>query len=291
MIVEGVKLFCFGASYSVALAAEAAAAWLPPQWRRVAALGFTAAGVLAHTIYLGARALTADTPPLATSFDSLVVLAWVLAVAYSSIQWYYPRVTVGIFALPVIVGLIVLAGLLGQDSQRDLHGWARVWGPAHGAVLALGGAAVFVGFVAGMMYLVQARRLKAKQLASDAFDLPSLELLERLNRQGITAAFTLLTIGLGIGLLLAIQQGRAGDASIRLLDPKVICAGLMWLAFGFLLQVRSHPQFRGRRVALLTIVAFGLMLFTFVGVDLLLDSWHASEPVAANGTWDRKGLP
>ncbi len=283
MIVEGVKLFCFGASYSVALAAEAAAALLPATWRRGASLGFAAAGVVAHTIYLGHRALAADTPPLATSFDSLVVLAWVLAVTYLSIHWYYPRFTVGVFALPVIVALIVLAGLLGQDSQRDLRGWARVWGPAHGAVLALGGVAVFVGFVAGMMYLVQARRLKAKQLPSEAFDLPSLELLERLNRQGITVAFTLLTIGLGIGLLLAIQQGRAGDASIRLLDPKVICAGLTWLAFGFLLQMRSHPQFRGRRVALLTIVAFGLMLFTFVGVDLLLESWHASERVATKG--------
>ena len=98
--------------------------------------------------------------------------------------------------------------------------------------------------------------------------------MERVNRQGIIAAFSLLTVGLGLGLLLAMQQWRAGDANIRLLDPKVIFAFLVWLAFAFLLTVRSQPQFRGRKVALLTIMAFCLLLFTMVGVDLLMSSWH-----------------
>jgi ABC-type transport system involved in cytochrome c biogenesis permease subunit len=274
MIIEGVKLFCFGASYSVALASEAAAGFLPAGLRRRLSLGFTSAGVVAHTIYIGYRAT--EIAPLTTSFDSLLVLSWVLAVTYLSIHWYNPKVSIGIFALPLIVGLIGLAGFLGPDGHRDLEGLAKVWGPVHGAVLAVGAVAVFVGFVAGVMYLVQVWRLKSKHLPSELFDLPSLELLERVNRRAITVAFSLLTVGLVIGLLLAIQQ-RQGNDQIRLLDPKVISAAALWLAFGFLLQIRSQPRFRGRKVALLTIVAFGLLLFTIVGVDLLaplMPSWH-----------------
>jgi ABC-type uncharacterized transport system permease subunit len=110
-----------------------------------------------------------------------------------------------------------------------------------------------------------------------------LELLERVNRHGITIAFPLLTIGLAIGLLLAIEQRRAGDASISLFDPKVIFALLVWIVFAFLLKVRSHPEFRGRKVAMLTIMAFCLLLYTMVGVDLLMSSWHRAAAVVVSG--------
>ncbi len=273
MWAEGIKLFCFGASYSAALACEAAG-FVPARWRRTLSLVFVAAGLVAHTLYIGHRTIGARVCPITTTAGSLLVLSWVLAVAYLSIHWFYPRVTLGLFALPLIVGLVASAGFLGTESRRELEGWARIWGPVHGALLAIGAIAVIVGFVAGVMYLVQVRRLKAKHLPSELFDLPSLELLERINRHGITAAFSLLTVGLGIGVLLALHARHEGDESIRLLDPKVIFATLVWLAFGFLLQVRSRPQFRGRRVALLTIIAFCLMLFTMVGVELLMSSWH-----------------
>ena len=202
------------------------------------------------------------------------MLAWVLAVTLLTVNWVYPRVTIGIFALPLVVGLIGLAAFLGEEGRRVLEGWARIWGPVHGALLAVGAVAVFVGFVAGVMYLVQVYRLKSKHLPSELLDLPSLELLERVNRQGIIVAFPALTIGLAIGVLLAIEQQQGGNAEIRLLDPKVIFAVIVWLAVGLLLKLRSQPQFRGRRVALLTIVAFVLLLFTMVGVDLLMSSWH-----------------
>jgi ABC-type transport system involved in cytochrome c biogenesis permease subunit len=272
MILEGVKLFCFGASYSVALASEAAGIVFSARLRRILSLAFGAAGLLAHTIYLGHRAVADKICPLTTSYDSLLVLSWILAVTYLSVHWYYPRVTIGIFALPLIVGLVVLAAFLGEEGRRVLVGSLRIWGPVHGALI--GAVAVFVGSVAGVMYLVQVRRLKTKHLPSELLDLPSLELLERINRQGITVAFPMLTIGFGIGLLLALRQMQEGAEEIRLLDPKVIFGILVWLAFAVLLKVQSQPQFRGRKVAVLTIVGFCLLLFTMVGVDLLLPSWH-----------------
>jgi ABC-type transport system involved in cytochrome c biogenesis permease subunit len=283
MFIEDVKLLCFAASYSVALASESAGAVIAAPIRRTLSLGFTAAGVVAQTAYLAHRASGVGICPLTTSYDSLLVLSWVLGVMYVSVQWYFPRVSIGIFALPLIIGLIGLAAFLGDSGRRELQGWARIWGPVHGALLASGAIAVIVGFMAGVMYLVQARRLKAKKLPSQSLDLPSLELLERVNRHGITIAFPLLTIGLAIGLLLAIEQRRAGDASISLFDPKVIFALLVWIVFAFLLKVRSHPEFRGRKVAMLTIMAFCLLLYTMVGVDLLMSSWHRAAAVVVSG--------
>ncbi len=274
MILDGVKLFCFGASYSVALASESAGVVLSARVRRILSLAFGTAGLIAHTMYLGHRAVADKICPLTTSYDSLLVLSWILATTYLLVHWYFPRVSVGIFALPLIVGLVVLTAFLGEEGRQVLQGPLRIWGPVHGALLATGAIAVFVGFVAGVMYLVQVRRLKQKHLPTELVDLPSLELLERINRQGITIAFPQLTIGFAIGLLLALQQKQAGVETIRLLDPKVVFGVLVWLAFAVLLKLQSQPQFRGRKVAMLTIVGFCLLLFTMVGVDLLLPSWH-----------------
>ncbi len=274
MLVEGVKLFCFGASYAAALAAEASACCVESRWRRPLSRGCAAAGGAAHTHYLAYRSLGRDVIPLSTGFDSLLVVAWVLAVAYLFLQWHYPTVGLGVFVLPVVLGLIGFAWFLGEDNRRTLEGWTQVWGPAHGAVLAAGALAVAAAFLAGLMYLVQAARLKAKHLAADGMDLPSLELLDRVNRTALAFAFLLLTLGLGVGFLLAAGELRRGNAAIRWSDPKIVSAVTLWVMLGVLVLVRREPRLRGRRLAILTIVAFALLLFTIVGVHLLFSSWH-----------------
>ena len=55
-MLAGISLTCFTASYAVALALEITRMWFRSGLRRALMLGFAAAGVLAHTIYLGKRA-------------------------------------------------------------------------------------------------------------------------------------------------------------------------------------------------------------------------------------------
>jgi ABC-type transport system involved in cytochrome c biogenesis permease subunit len=44
--------------------------------------------------------------------------------------------------------------------------------------------------------------------------------------------------------------------------------------FAALLHARYRPEWRGQRVMLLTVLAFAFMIFTLVGVDLLLPTAH-----------------
>ena len=71
--------------------------------------------------------------------------------------------------MPVVLGLIVLAGIApveGPDRSwlsflEDFRG-ERFWGGIHGGLLLLASVGVCVGFVASVMYLIQAHRLRAK---------------------------------------------------------------------------------------------------------------------------------
>jgi ABC-type uncharacterized transport system permease subunit len=51
----------------------------------------------------------------------------------------------------------------------------------------------------------------------------------------------------------------------------------MWLVFAILLHARFRPAMRGKSVMVLTIVAFGFLVFTWVGVEALrLPTAHGS---------------
>jgi ABC-type uncharacterized transport system permease subunit len=152
----------------------------------------------------------------------------------------------------------------------------------HGIFLLAGAVFTCEAFFAGLMYLAQMRRLKAKRPSRTGLALPNLEQSERINRGAITIAFPLLTFGLVIGMVLSLAARGAGQPAatahvLRWTDPKVLSALVMWLAFAVLLHARFRPAMRGRSVMLLTILAFAFLVFTWVGVEVLrLPTAHGS---------------
>src|SRR5205823_6185599 len=109
------------------------------------------------------------------------------------------------FVLPVVFGLVVLASVFNRPTLEPLPG-EQLWGLIHGTLLLLAGVGVCVGFVASVMYLVQARRLRSKMLPGKGVRLLSLERLEEMNRRAIILAFPLLTAGMLVGAVLMLHQ-------------------------------------------------------------------------------------
>lgn len=289
--LSGISILCFAASYLVVFGLEVSRLAFRSRLRRPVRLIFAGAGLLAQTLFLIYRAREIGTLPLSSLYDWLLVLSWLLVVLYLYLAMRRTDLALGMFLLPVVLGLIGAAWWLVDRSPRSLPDVIAFWGMVHGALLAFGTVAVVAAFVAGVMYLVQVHRLKAKQRPARGFRLPSLELLETFNRQAIVYAFPLLTLGLALGLGLAVYQ-RQQDANVVLGDPKVISTLVTWLVFAVLLHARYRPELRGRKIAYLTIVAFGFLLFTLVGVQLLpLSTWHGSAAAGALGFVPGRGAP
>ena len=133
-------------------------------------------------------------------------------------------------------------------------------------------AAFLVAFVSAILFLVQERQLKRKTMGTLFHRLPSLGLLDRLNFTAIGIGFALLSLGLLCGVVGArVLLGRWWSG-----DPKEYLAVALWGAYLALWLLRFRATLRGRRVALLSIVSFGLVLFTLLGVSWLMPSWHPS---------------
>jgi ABC-type uncharacterized transport system permease subunit len=271
--IEGITIFCIGASYAVALAVELLYLLRPRQVHRVVGTAFGVAGLLAHTLLLVRALFLADQPlSLASQTGSLLFLSWILAVFYLYGSIHHRRFSWGVFILPVVLGLVVLAGLFGSapdpSSTKNTSGpsltlgkWSLDWGLIHGTLLLLAAVGVSVGFVASIMYLVQVRRLRAKIPPGHGMKLLSLERLEEMNRRAIVLSFPLLTAGLLVGIALMLQEG---DGFAGLNRIKIVSTIILWVVFAILLYLRYGVHVRGKRVAFMTIVAFGLLLFTLV---------------------------
>jgi ABC-type uncharacterized transport system permease subunit len=275
--MDRLSVLCFAGTYSLALLAELARFVVRSSARWYLTAGLMALGWLVQTAFLANLALKNPLmPPVTSAFESVMVLSWIVALIGLYLMIRSPKpVAVGIFVLPLVIGLVIVAGWFAprQSDWLQWGGTIAFWGTVHGIFL-LGGA-VFscVAFFAGLMYLAQMRRLKAKRPSRLGLALPSLEQSERINRGSITLAFPLLTFGLLIGMVLSVAVRSEGNEALAhaltWTDPKVLSALAMWLVFAVLLHARFRPAMRGKSVMVLTIVAFGFLVFTWVGVEAL----------------------
>ncbi len=280
--MDRLSVLCFGGTYALALAGDLVRFVVRGRGRWYATLALTGLGWIVHTAYLANRAWTVGELPVTTVFESLLALAWILVAIDLYLEIRSPRpVAVGVFLLPVVLAILVVAGRAPRAEWTGWGGgWMTFWGAVHGLLLLAGAVCTCVAFAAGLMYLVQASRLKHKRPPRIGFILPSLEQSERWNRGAITGAFPLLTAGLLIGLGLIVATKRAGGEVLGWTDPKVLSTLALWIVFTGLLNARYRSEWRGKRVMVLTVVAFAFLAFAMVGVGLLLPTAHGGRRVA-----------
>ena len=159
--MDRVTVFCFMASYGLALVLELLHLWLGKALVRALALIAGAAGLVAQTIYLYSHQ-----PPLILQFGWMLFVAWILAVFYLSGSIHYRRVSWGVFVLPLILGLLGIGLLFGPPDPDErglfsgnLYHPHLLWGPVHTLLLLLATVGLCIAFLASMMYLFQAHRL------------------------------------------------------------------------------------------------------------------------------------
>ena len=131
-------------------------------------------------------------------------------------------------------------------------------------------AAFLVAFVAGIFFLIQERQLKRKTMGVLFHRLPSLGALDRLNFQAISFGFALLSFGLLFGFV----EVRVAFGQWWMADSKTYFAVIVWLCYLVLWIMRLRSTLRGRRVALLSILGFSLVLLTLLETSYLTQSAH-----------------
>lgn len=205
--------------------------------------------------------------PLSDNFDALLWLALLLTLFVLYMMRARPLGGLDWFVMPVVVLLLVGAGVFGRLEYKSYAYGAWAWAWVHRASTFGGLASFAVAAATGAMYVIVSRRLRRKMLGGPA--LGSLERLERLTMLAVTLGFALLTIGMVTGYVHWSGPGH------HLPTAKVLLGTAAWLVYAVVLHAPITPQLRGRRAALLSICGFLLMVGTIVLVQFLPGSGGA----------------
>lgn len=245
LLLAGSALFATGAAWGMG-------AFLAP---RVVGLNgarrLALAGACFLAVLLGCATLTEGPASLASLGGTLAALACLVA----GISWVLsgPAGLPAIlpFAMP-LVALLLAASAFCPDKSWESKG---AMGAFHGGTSLLGYAAFATSFVAGLMYLAQERILHAKGAAWRLLEMmPSLSTLDRWNGLAAAWGFPFLTMATATGIFRARQTwGERWFA-----EPIVAGVLAAWLLYGALLVGRRVAGLQGRRVALLTVIAFSV---------------------------------
>ncbi len=234
------------------------------------------AGIIVHATCFGVRHSTAGGTPVTSLNESLAFFAWCLVLLFLLLDLRFRLSVMGAFAAPLAF-VLMISSALSPNVVVQLNPVLKSWlFPVHIAFAFLGNAAFALSFGAGVMYLIQNRMLKSKRFTGVYQLLPSLDTLDKVNYTCLSVGFPLMTLGIISGAFWAnIAWGNYWNW-----DPKETWALITWFLYAGLLHGRLTVGWRGRKAALFSIVAFMFLLFTYLGVNLLLGGYHTFEAFA-----------
>jgi len=274
MDLSRISIICFAASYAIALVMDCMRLFSRVKLRATWALIPVCAGLLAHVLYIFflVRDSSSGVTPMPSWYHWCLVSAWVLAAIYLGLALSHKDSAIGVFLLPLVLAIIGLAHLRGPAPFAADESY-NVWLLIHGISLLMGTVVLSLGFAAGVMYLVQAYRIKHKMPPRRGFSLPSLEWLQRINGHAMIVSTCLLAAGFMVGIFVNIS-----DESVPWSDPVIwTSAGLLlWLVAESLFELFYKPARQGKKIAYLTVASF-LFLALVLGVVLFFPNDHAAE--------------
>ena len=227
-------------------------------------------GFIWHTAHIIYRIYDSGHMPVGNLPDTLSLAGWAIAGLFLIVFVKFHLKVLGTIAAPLVtLTMIVVSQLPGETSQAT-NLFKNFWLVSHVIAIFIGEAGFALACGLGLFYLIQDNAIKSKRRRFFFKRLPSLDLLDAAGYACIVVGFTMLTLGLITGFVYAKSVwGRFWSW-----DPKEVWSGITWLFYAALLHERLTVGWRGRRSAIMAIIGFGVILFTFLGVNFLLEGHH-----------------
>ena len=220
---------------------------------------FMALAFIAQIGFLYLRGQERGACPLGSIGEIAAFLAWSLTLFYLLVGQAYQISLLGVFSAPLIVLLqlfSVLPGVWVESPEKAVG--TDPWAETHAAMSVLSYGALALAGVAGVMFLVLDRQLKAHHLGSGLFrNLPPIRELLVSMRRLLWLGWVMLTLGVVAGF--CMPHGE--DARLHLFAATVV-----WLAYAGLLGLAQFRGLTGRRLSLASVVLFivSLSVFAFI---------------------------
>jgi cytochrome c-type biogenesis protein CcsB len=235
------------------------------------------AGFIFHTIFLISNYFSLGTAPVLDLKSALSFFSWSIICAYLVFQLKFKLKVLGSFVVPFSAFLMIISSAMPWFEGPVKPIFKSLWLTVHVGTVFMGNGLFAIAFLAAIMYLIQENQIKNKSFGSFYKRLPSLATLDSINHYSLLYGFPFLTFGMITGSIYAqYALGKYWQW-----DPKEVWSLITWLFYAALLHERLAVGWRGRRAAIMSIICFCVLIFTFVGASLLLGGYHSFSSLGA----------
>lgn len=279
--MEGFNLSLTYALLWAAILAYAVHARAGKRWVGWVATGLTVSSWGLLTVGLVRRSLAAGHWPLTNRYEFALCFVWAILAVYLLIEVSWRERRRGTYVLAIALLVATYAVTRPADAWAIaplLPALRSTWLQVHvlTTMVAYGAFGVAAGL--GLMRLLHQRPTKENRSCSregvagedgqepEEVEPAPPESVGRAMERAVALGFPWLTLGILSGAIWAhFAWGRYWDW-----DPKETWALVTWLWYLMILHLSPLPGWRGRRLAGLALIGFGMVLFTFVGVPWLV---------------------
>ncbi len=235
------------------------------------------AGLICHTIFLYYRYYSLGTAPVVDLKSALCFFSWCILCIYFVFQLRFKLMVLGSFVAPFSAFLMIISFAIPLVETPVRPIFKTLWLTIHVGSVFMGNAFFAVAFLSAIMYLLQERHIKRKRLGAFYDRLPSLATLDGINHYSIVYGFPFLTFGMITGSVYA----QLALGTYWQWDPKEVWSMITWLFYAALLHQRLVAGWQGRRAAIMSIICFCILIFTFLGASLWLGGYHSFNEFGA----------
>lgn len=210
--------------------------------------------------------------PLSNMYESLVFFSWTIVLIYLVLEFLYKQKTIGVFVTPFGFLFLALTSIIPGVNEKItplIPALKSPWLAIHVITCFAGYAAFAVSFWFSILFLVKER--KEKHNPSKPGFLPSTRVMDEINYRSILIGFPMLTLGIVTGAAWA----NYAWGSYWSWDPKETWSLITWFIYAAFLHARLTRGWSGRKTALLSIIGFGAVIFTYFGVNYLISGLHS----------------
>lgn len=234
------------------------------------------AGFICHTVFLIYQYFQIGPIPGENLKSLFSFFSWSMIFAYLIFQLRFRLMVLGSFVAPFAACLMIVSSTMPWVEGPPVPVFKGLWLLIHVGTIFMGNGLFAIAFLVSIMYLLQEHFIKNKKLGPFYSRLPSLASLDMINHYSLIYGFPFLTAGMITGSVYA--QYALG--TYWQWDPKEVWSLITWLSYAALLHERIAAGWRGRRAALMSIVCFCILIFTFLGVSLWLGGYHSFDAQA-----------
>jgi len=213
------------------------------------------AGLLLQVLYMALRGIDLGRLPLVGAHDTVAFLS--LSIVVFSIPFRVVLKGNSRFHVCTVILCLLLTifSLFSRPYNMPLPAVLRTfWFEMHVVVAFLSYALFAVSAMLGYVYLKEGAGM-----------------LDGMQYRAVLIGYCLFTLSIIFGGIWAYLAW----GTYWLWTPKELWTSILWLFYGFYLHARLRQWWTGRPMAILSIAGFAIVMFTYLGVSLLMKSSHS----------------